>query len=640
MSELIISERVIQLLEIALEKTTFSLAELADEMDVSTRSVRNYVKQLNTDLDQIASIKNKKNEGYYLEIHHPNQLDTILKQNKQNVRIDTPKHRLAFIMDRLMNDDKIYTLDELAYELHMGRTTLVNELKKSSVSLKTYHLQIQGKQNKGMYLSGDELNLRFFIIDHLYDLLYDSYPLDQDIIDEIKKVCVEHDVEASTQTRIMQFVTIMLDRLLRKHLLHELDNKYKELLGSPDFHIATQITDAIERQLPVSIPELETLFITIPIAGRRTPTNTRTMADIAITDDIKNLLEKIMEEVGFNKEIINENESFFTDLQYHLTFMINRLMFGLRIKNPLLDEVKIKYPLAFKMAQIAGQVIDEEYDFETPEDELGFLAFYFGVFISNTNVKVKQFRKAAIICGTGRGTAKLLAMQLERVLNQNTEIDLYSDQEVNVQLLKSYDLVFSTVDLNYELESPIIKISEILDEEKVKQEIDKISYMGIIPQKHQDAHHSILKNLITRDRYFSLTHTKSYKDNVKDMVVKLTNLGYLDEGFYERLQEREKKGSMAFSNYIALPHNFQYQSNSIELALGVFDEPIQENGKEIKFIFLLGLPKQQSDNVEHMIVKIYDEILRIANHKNLLDLLLESKGYEDVMDALEYGSKL
>ena len=89
----------------------------------------------------------------------------------------------------------------------------------------------------------------------------------------------------------------------------------------------------------------------------------------------------------------------YTDLQYHLTFMINRLMFGLRIKNPLLDEVKTKYPLAFKMAQIAGQVIENEYDFETSEDELGFLAFYFGVFISNTNVKVKTIERQPLSVG-------------------------------------------------------------------------------------------------------------------------------------------------------------------------------------------------------------------------------------------------
>jgi len=231
-------------------------------------------------------------------------------------------------------------------------------------------------------------------------------------------------------------------------------------------------------------------------------------------------------------------------------------------------------------------------------------------------------------------------MQLERILNLNNEIDLYSDQEVNVPLLQSYDLVFSTVNLPFEIDSPIIKISEILDEEKVKQEIEKISYIGFIPQKHQDAHHSILKNLITPSRYFKLDQSKGYEDGLKEMVSQLTSIGCLDDGFYERIQEREKKGSMVFSNYIALPHNFQFQSNSIELALGVFDKPVLKNGKEVKFIFLLGLPKKQSDHVEHMIVKIYDEILRIASNDNLLRMLLDAKGYEDLMDVLEYGIKL
>ncbi|MFK4997902.1 PRD domain-containing protein [Bacillus sp. N9] len=105
--------------------------------------------------------------------------------------------------------------------------------------------------------------------------------------------------------------------------------------------------------------------------------------------------------------------------------MINRLMFGLRLKNPLLADVKEKYPVAYKMAQIAGQVIESKYELDVTEDELGYLAFYFGVFISKNDVKVKRFQKAAIICGTGRGTAKLVAIQLERILNHNTEIHLY-----------------------------------------------------------------------------------------------------------------------------------------------------------------------------------------------------------------------
>jgi lichenan operon transcriptional antiterminator len=107
-----------------------------------------------------------------------------------------------------------------------------------------------------------------------------------------------------------------------------------------------------------------------------------------------------------------------------------------------------------------------------PEDELGYLAFYFGVFIGQSEVKVKRFQKAAVVCGTGRGTAKLVAIQLERVLNENTEIDLFSERDVSKEMLNQYDLVFSTIKLPFETNTPFILIKEIFDEKNVTKEIE------------------------------------------------------------------------------------------------------------------------------------------------------------------------
>ena len=567
-----------------------------------------------------------------MDILDEQKFQILVENNNPANWLDSPKSRLAFIIERLMNSDKTYTLDDLTFEMHLGRTTLINGLKRSSVSLEAYNLTIRGRQNKGMCLSGKEIDLRFFIIDNLYDLLYDDYPIDLDITDEIINICNQHDLESTTQIRLLQFIIIMLDRFLKDHPLEEMDEKHKKLLDSPDYQIALEIVETIEKQLPIKIPLPEILFITMPIAGRRTPTNNRTMANITITDDINNLLEMIVERVGFNKEIIKENESFFKDLKYHLTFMLNRLIFGLRSKNPLLDDVKDKYPVAYKMAEIAGQVIERKYGLEVTEDELGYIAFYFGVFIAKGDVKVKRFEQAAVICGTGRGTAKLVAIQLERILNQHTEIHLYSELEVTKELLDSYDIVFSTVKLSFETNTPFIMISEIFDEENVSKEIENVTFMQKYKIKNGNSQHSILKHLITKEKFFILDSAKSYHENVGEMVDELVGSGHLDDGFRERLKERESKGSMVFDRYIALPHTLNYQSNSIELALGIFPGKAIADGKGIKLVFLLGLPEQANNN-EQLIVKIYDEIIRIANNQNTINMLGQAKSYEEFLQV-------
>lgn len=641
MSDFILDERTVQILEILQKKTYCSLEEIAKLLGVSSRTVRNDINQLNQDFTSVAIITNERGKGYRLEIKENEVFHNLLnRRNTEAEKLDTSKQRIAFIIDRLINSEETYTLDDLAYEMHIGRTTLINELKKASVSLGTYNLVIQGKQNKGMKLIGEELDIRFFILDNMFDSLFGNYPIDEDIVEEVLGICSKYDFESTTQSRLMEFIVVMLDRLLKNHPLKKLNEKHEKLLETKDYQVAMEIIKALETKLPIEIPELEILFITIPIAGRRTPTNNRSMAEVKITDDVKGLLEQIVEQLGFKKEIIHEHHSFFNDLQYHLTFMLNRLLFGLRLKNPLLGDVKEKYPVAYKMAEIAGQVIERESALAVSEDELGYLAFYFGVFIANNDVKVKRFQKAAVICGTGRGTAKLIAMQLERVLNNKTEIDLYSDKEVTEDLISNYDIAFSTVKLPFELNIPLVKISEIFDERKVTKEIEVATFMKNLKISHEGEYQSILRGLITEEKFFLLESNEGYHKGVNTMIDTLTAKNYMDGGFKERLEERERKGSMIFGNYIAFPHTINRSSNSVELAIGVFPEKINVEEKEVKVIFLLGLPEDQIDNSEHFIVRLYDEILKIANSTELTNQLANVNSYHTLTNLLEKAARL
>ncbi|NMD68734.1 BglG family transcription antiterminator [Bacillus sp. DNRA2] len=639
MSDFLMDEKVIKIIELARKKPFCTLDYLAEQVGVSTRTIRNYIKQINSDLSDIAFLENEKGKGFHLQVSHLQKFEDLMeKLLSEKIVQDSPQKRIAFIIERLINHDGPNTLDELAFLMNIGRTTLVNELKKASVALESYNLFIQGKQNSGMYLSGNELDLRFFILENVYDYLYGAYPLDEDIKAEIIRVARKHDLEATTLTRLMHSVIVMLDRVVKNHPIEAMNEKFNKLLGTQEHKIALEIVAAIQNTLPISIPEAEVVFITIPIAGRRTPTNNRTMADIAITEEIVQLLDTILEQVGFEKEIMLENETLFKDLQYHLTFMINRLMFNVRIKNPILDDVKEKYPVALKMAEIAGKVVEKEFGLVPSIDELGYLAFYFGVFIAQTELKAKTLRRVAVICGTGRGTAKLVSMQLQRVLSYNTEIDVFSEIEVTKELLDQYDMVFTTVKLAIDTITPTITVNEIFDERSVSQQIEKVTYLQKFRLKENGNHNSIIRLLTSHDKFFILDSRTSYQENVCEMVDEMVNNGYYDSGFKERLEKREEKGSMAFDQYIALPHTSNLASDHVELAIGVFPESVIANENEIKLVFLLGIPKS-TDYDASLLVKIYDEIIKIATDKQLVAQLANTISYQEFSKLLENASQ-
>lgn len=131
MSDLMLDVRVIQIIELTRKKTHCSLDYLSEELGVSTRTIRNDIKQLNSDLNGIAALENVKGKGYRLTIKDELLFENLVEKiNSDKHLSDSPQSRIAYIIDQLVNTDKVSTLDELAFEMNIGRTTLVNELKK------------------------------------------------------------------------------------------------------------------------------------------------------------------------------------------------------------------------------------------------------------------------------------------------------------------------------------------------------------------------------------------------------------------------------------------------------------------------------------------------------------------------------
>ncbi|MEF2292384.1 BglG family transcription antiterminator [Virgibacillus dokdonensis] len=642
MSDFIIRENSVRLLKIISKRDYISPLFLSESLEVSVRTIHNYMKQVNQDLKGIAKIENVKGKGYRLTISEKQEFERLLENVEQNkVPMDSSKRRIASIINLLINGEKDYTLDEMAFELNLGRTTLVTELKKASLSLATYNLKIVGKPNKGMQLHYQEMDLRFFIIENIFNGLYGSYPLDHDVVEKIVHVTNQYDLESNTKNKILAFVVVMLDRLSKNHPLRDIKKNYLKRIHQHDLSIAQEISSIIESSLPIKITKEEVFFISIPIAGRRTPTNDRTMTEMQITEEINSLLNKILEQIGFKQEVIKQNETFFIDLQYHLTFMLNRLMFGLRINNPMLKDVRDRFPVAFKMAKIAGQVITQEYSIAVSDEELAYLAFYFEVFISQNDFKEKRFKKAAVVCGTGRGTARIIKSQLEKVLHPDTQLDVLSEIGLTKEQLNSYDLIFTTVHLPMEVNKPIIEINEIFDAHHLKKKVEEIAYMQSFKLETTAEANSLLYHLITEDKFFVLDSSNSYEANLEYMVEELIKSRYLDKGFTKRLQARSAKGSMVFDQFIALPHTLNNDSGQLQIALGVFQKQVKADNKEVKLIFLLGLPNLETEieDYEQQLVHVYDEIVRISNDRQLVEKLSQSTNYEQANLLLKHVSR-
>ncbi|WP_206631484.1 hypothetical protein, partial [Mesorhizobium sp. M7A.F.Ca.MR.362.00.0.0] len=67
--------------------------------------------------------------------------------------------------------------------------------------------------------------------------------------------------------------------------------------------------------------------------------------------------------------------------------------------------------------------------------------------------------------------------QLQRILNKETELKLFSETEVTKELLNEFDIIFSTVKLSIQTSKPVILINEIFDEQAISRKIEEVAYM-------------------------------------------------------------------------------------------------------------------------------------------------------------------
>ena len=607
------------------------VSALADRFEVSERTVRNDLKQLNAELEGCAVIESVQGR-YSLRIYDSAQFQSVRERILETDEfLNSPQNRMDYTFGRLMRSVKPLLTDELAYEMNVGRTTLVSDLKKLRAGLEPYQLSILGKTSKGLVLQGRESDIRHYILENSYESLYRQYPLDVEVIDAVEDAL--RPFEKTVQRNFRQFLTVMLDRFLTGHYIGQLSSQFYNLTARPEFEVVDRLAERIAGFLRVDFPVEEKLFILLPIIGMRTPADVKDMQSIELDAAVRPLMEKVFRQIRLEMDIKLDSAAFSEEFLYHLMFMVNRLRFHVRLKNPMLDELRGKYPLAWQMAGVAAGVVRDSCGLEVTEEERGYLASYFGVFLEENELRAARPYRVAVVCGTGRVTARLVAAQLKKVLDSSAEITTFADEMATADRLDEYDLVFTTVDLPCACRRPLIRIHEIFSEQELRHKIDKARYWDQVDVPIMDNNWFVMVGLLDESRFFVFDGQEDYESAVARMVQSLTGAGQIDPGFLERLRARERKGTMVFDHAVAIPHSIQYAGDRLVLAVGVFPKPIEHKDHELRVIFLIGLPERLSSD-DSLLIRVYDEIICITQDSALLDKITQADCFQALLRVL------
>lgn len=623
--------RICKVLQILEHKRSASSEYLEKKLNVSSKSIKNDIKELNEIFDGNALIQFKLGK-YKLYVINQKEFE-IIKQNLylHDDFFNSPKKRMAYVMSRLMNDEKPVLTDDLAFEMSIGRTTLVGDLKKLRQILEKYNIKIIGKTNTGLKLEGEEIDIRIFVLENLFEDIYKSHELDYDVKEELHKIFSDLKLEGSTRKQIIKFLTVLIDRLVNGHQITSLNETYEDLIYTKQISIANDICDKLENIFRIEIPNNERVFMTLPIVGMRTPMDIDRVKNLEITEEVINLVLDIIQLIKLEMDITITPGNLLDEFTYHISFMLNRLKYGIKIKNPVLDEIKEKYMVPYKLAELTKILIEDITKKKVSKDEVGFLAVYFSVFISENSYEQNKLCSIAIICGTGKITARLIAAQLRKIVDIDTKLEMFSDSQVNKELLDQFDLVLSTIKFECDTVTPTIYLKEIFDESQLKNKIESVRYTEKLDIPMLQGMESLVLSLLDEEKFFILDNDKSYIENVDYMIDKLYDLSYVDKGFKERIHIRESKSTMVFDEYIALPHAINKGTDKIVFSIGVFsDNNKNKKDQQLKVIFLLAIPNVEEKD-DDILVKIYDEIIAISKDKQAVENIAKVKNYRELL---------
>lgn len=605
-----------------------SVESLAAKLDVSQKTIRNDIKELNCLLGGYACIGNNKGICKLIVFAPKGFTEIRNKIYKQEDLFNSSHTRMAYMFWQLMHAEEPYLTDDLSEEMKVARTTTISDLNRLRKAIEKYDLKIKGKANTGLALCGDEYKIRLFILENIYEQLYLNFPLGQTIREKLYDFQERLSMDALGFGFFYRFFVVMIQRMESGHMIKKLEPKYEELYGSSAYMIVDEFLNEIEQVKGYKISKEERLFLSISVAGMRTPANTAEIEQkISISEGVADLIIEILDRIKAELNVTVVANELFDDFVYHVFFMINRLKYGFHIYNPMVDDFKNKYSVAYKMAEIAKGVLEERVGIEMTEDEMGFLAAYFGVFLLKQEPEEKRC-KIAIVCGSGKIIGRLIENQLKKVFDVEPEFEFFYGI-FDENLKDDFDYIVTTTELHMDTRTPVIFMDEVFDREYIQRKFENMRYLSEAGRTIRKGIDSLFMNLLDETRFFVLDQESSYDENVDRMARALTNQGELDAGFAQRVREREKYSTMVLDQNIAFPHTKNMLSK-LTLAMGVFPDMLKDDKYgNIRIIILLGIPESMEDDT--VLVRLYDDILSIGKKPDVIPKIQKMESYREFL---------
>lgn len=617
--------------------------QLCESLEIRPRTLRDDLKKYRDVIEKKsgAKIESKTNQGYRLNIHDEEKYYSFMKSlikeeaSHQFLMPVLQDDRVNYIIRYFLGRNDYTKSEDLADELYVSRSTLSTDLRVVKDKLNYFHLSLESKVGFGLKIVGEELNIRLCMSQYFFHIenhdiqqleLSNIELFDQENKRKVADILYSIIKEAKFKLTDFGFQNLVIHILIAIYRMNEHtffdDHGIDEtsFTSKREWCLAEKIALEIKKSFQVEFPKKEVAYITIHLLGKKVLDKDD---DQVINTDTLNLVREVYDEIHskFGYEFYSDIE-LFTMLSLHIQPMLNRIKYGLKLHNPLIERIKQENPLAFEISLLTGQCISRKLGSEIDENELGYLALHYQLALQRSQKKTKK--RILVICASGAGTSQILMYKVSTIFKEEISevvtINAFQLKDLNQT---EYDLILTTIPLDVETSIPVIRVQYFLDD------LDVMNVKKILLEDHVEA--DIIKKTFNRMLYFKNLEIANKNELIHFLCQRMSEVVELPNDFVSSVLEREVLASTALGYGIAIPHPTKLMLTESIVSVCHLKHPIKWNGTDVNLVFLLGI-KKDADEAFTLFNKV---LASLINNIHLINRIKADTSYDNFISTVE-----
>lgn len=612
-------------------------AEIANALDISVRSVKNYVHNINSLYGKNIILSSRN--GYELNLQ--NNYSLVLTNSSEQIP-QTLEERSFFIIKQLvLNHSVQIEIFDLCDSLCVSYSTIKSIISKMNKTYSSYNLEFYCEHDC-VRIKGDEINKRKLL----------SYIINEESKSSIMNVNVLKNNFASIDVEKLQniiFTTfkkynyylndfssmnlllhllIIVDRELNGNELNDGQNEVS-IDNQDELNFLNEFIAQLETTFEISINKYERFEIYMLFktnANFSIEDSSKKLKEL-VGDNIIELIDKYVEDINNIYMVDLSSKAFKTPFTLHLKNLLLRAQSGKYTSNPMAETIKNNSPLIFDIAIYISLDLAERFNIKMNEDETAFLAMHIGSEIER-QADNKDKIPVAILCPNYHNMADQImnslmlnfGNQLNMVGSIHNENDFYTLNNPVSILFTTIPVTTKIINTNTNEPLDVVLISPL----NLKSQFSIIQNAILQAQeKYRDRKLKVKFNDFFEQSLFVVD---SKLKNKKQVLTKLCDCllvqNYVDTNFEESVYKRENAAGTAFGN-VAIPHSIEMNAIKTSIAVAISKEGIQWNSNIVHIVLLLAINKADRRSFR-------------ALYESLISLFSEDKVIQEIRNCTSF----